>query len=132
MRDVEIVRDQFAAVNERDFPRAMDHYAEDVELVVAAGAFLESGTFRGRDAVGDWFGNWFATFEPNYRFDIDDAREIGNVVLLTASHRGRGRTSGVEVAGKTGYVYRVQDGKITHVEIFASPAEALDSAERRG
>ena len=32
--NVEVVRDQFAAVNERDFPRAMGHYAEDVELVV--------------------------------------------------------------------------------------------------
>ena len=131
MRDVEIVRDQFAAVNERDFPRAMDHYAEDVELVVDPGAFLEGGTFRGRDAVGDWFGNWFATFEPSYRFDIDEAREIGEVVLLIASHRGRGRTSGVEVARQTGYHYRLRDGKIMRVEIFASPAKALEAAERR-
>jgi len=131
MRDVEIVRDQFAAVNERDFPRAMDHYAEDVELVVDPGAFLEGGTFRGRDAVGDWFGNWFATFEPSYRFDIDEAREIGEVVLLIASHRGRGRTSGVEVARQTGYHYRLRDGKITRVEIFATPAKALEAAERR-
>jgi hypothetical protein len=31
--NVEIVRDLFGATNERDFPRAMSHYAHDVELV---------------------------------------------------------------------------------------------------
>lgn len=53
--NVKVVRDQFAAVNERDFPRAMSHYAEDVVLVVDRSAFLESVTFKGRDAVGQWF-----------------------------------------------------------------------------
>jgi ketosteroid isomerase-like protein len=32
--NVDMVLDQFAATNERDFPRAMSHYAEDVVLVV--------------------------------------------------------------------------------------------------
>jgi ketosteroid isomerase-like protein len=54
--DVEVVLDQFAAVNERNFERAMSLYAEDVELVVDPRAFLEGGTFKGRDAVGEWFG----------------------------------------------------------------------------
>jgi ketosteroid isomerase-like protein len=51
--DVEIVRDHFAATNEGDFARALGCYADDVELLVPADAFLESGTFKGRDAVGD-------------------------------------------------------------------------------
>jgi ketosteroid isomerase-like protein len=33
--DVDVVRAQFAATNERDFPRAMGFYADDVVLVVA-------------------------------------------------------------------------------------------------
>ncbi len=32
--NVDVVCDQFAATNERDFERAMSYYAEDVELVV--------------------------------------------------------------------------------------------------
>jgi ketosteroid isomerase-like protein len=31
--NLEIVRDQYAATNRRDFHRAMSHYAENVELV---------------------------------------------------------------------------------------------------
>jgi ketosteroid isomerase-like protein len=126
--NVEVVRDQFAATNERDFPRAMDHYAEDVELVVHPDAFLERGTFKGRHAVGQWFANWFTTFQPGYHFDIDEARDLGDAVLLIASHRGRGRASGVEVRGQTGYLYRLRGGKILRVELYASPAHAFKAA----
>ena len=46
-QNVEVVRDQFAATNERDFARAMSYYAEDVELVVDPEAFLEAGVVQG-------------------------------------------------------------------------------------
>jgi ketosteroid isomerase-like protein len=129
--NLEIVLDQFAATNERDFPRAMTYYAEEVELVVHPDAFLQGGTFKGRDAVGRWFGDWFATFEPGYRFEIETARDLGDVVFLDATHRGRGRTSGAEVHGRTGYLYTVRDRKIVRAELYPSPAEALAAAEAR-
>jgi ketosteroid isomerase-like protein len=125
----DVVRDQFEAVNVGDFARAMDLYAEDVELFVAAGAFLQSGTFRGREAVGRWFGDWFATFEPGYRFEIEELRDVGDRVLLVASHRGRGRASGVEVRGRTGYVYGVREGRVSRVELYATREEALAAIE---
>ena len=125
--NVDVVLDQFAATNERDFPRAMSHYAEDVELVVHPDAFLQSGTFTGRDAVGEWFGDWFRTFEPGYHFEIEEARDLGDVVFLNASHRGHGRTSGAEVHGQTGYLYTMRDGKIARVEIYPNPAAALQA-----
>ena len=126
--DVKIVRDQFAATNERDFPRAMDYYAEDVELFVSHRAFLAGGTFKGRDAVGQWFADWFATFEPSYYFEIEEARDLGDLVFLAATHRGRGRSSGAQVHGQTGYLYGVRDGKIARVELYPSGAEALEAA----
>lgn len=125
--NVDVVLDQFAATNERDFPRAMSHYAEDVELVVHPDAFLQRGTFTGRDAVGEWFGDWFRTFEPGYHFEIEEARDLGDVVFLNASHLGHGRTSGAEVHGQTGYLYTVRDGKIARVEIYPNPAAALQA-----
>jgi len=130
--NVEIVLDQFAATNERDFSRAMGHYAEDVELVVQADASLEAGTFRGREAVGRWFGEWFSTFEPGYHFDIEEARAFGDVVLLHARHHGRGRTSGLEVRGEMGYLYTVRDGKIVRVELYRTADDALRAVERQG
>jgi ketosteroid isomerase-like protein len=126
--NVEVVRDQFAATNERDFPRAMGHYAQEVELVVHPDAFLEAGEFKGRDAVGEWFANWFSTYRRDYHFDIEETRDVGDLVLLFANHHGRGRTSGAEVHGQTGYVYRLRGGKIVRVELYAGRAEALEAA----
>jgi ketosteroid isomerase-like protein len=128
--DVQVVLDQFAATNDRDFPRAMSLYAEDVELLVDHHRFLESGTFTGREAVGRWFADWFATFEPGYRFEIEETRDLGAVVFLDASHGGRGRTSGAEVKSRSGYLYWVRDGKIARVELYATPADALEASER--
>jgi ketosteroid isomerase-like protein len=126
--NVEVVRDQFAATNERNFERAMSHYAEDVELFVDGNAFLEGGTFTGRDAVGQWFADWLTTFEPGYRFDIEEARDLGDVVLLVATHHGRGRRSGVEVHGQTGYLYRLRGGKIVRAELYSSRTKALEAS----
>jgi ketosteroid isomerase-like protein len=77
--------------------------------------------------VGEWFGDWFRTFEPGYHFEIEEARDLGDVVFLNASHRGHGRTSGAEVHGQTGYLYTVRDGKIARVELYANPAAALQA-----
>ena len=129
--DVDVVLAQFAATNEGDFDRAMTYYAEDVVLVVHAEAFLQGGRYKGRDAVGRWFGDWFATFEPGYSFEIEEARDLGDVVFLDASHRGRGRSSGAEVHGRTGYLYAVRDGKIVRAELFATPAAALATHSNR-
>ena len=120
--------DQFAAVNERDFGRAMTYYADDVELFVDSRAFLESGTFRGREVVGEWFGNWFRSFERGYRFDIEEARDMGDDVLLVATHHGHGRTSGAKVHGRNGYLYRVCDSRIVRVQIYPGRAEALEAS----
>jgi ketosteroid isomerase-like protein len=126
--NVEVVRDLFAATNDRDFSRAMSHYTEDVELVADADSFLDRGIFKGRHAVGQWFGNWLAAFEPGYHFDIEETRDLGDVVFLYATCYGRGRTSGVEVHSQTGFLYSLRGGKIARVELYPSRAEALNAA----
>jgi len=125
--NVEVIRDQFDAVNERDWERAMSHYSEDVELVVSEDALMEYGTFTGREAVGEWFGNWFRTFAPGYSFDRLELHDLGDRVLLIARHHGRGRSSGIEVAGETGYVYTLRDGKIVRAELM-TPEAAREAA----
>ena len=94
--NVEIVRDQYAATNLRDFRRAMSHYADDVVMVIPAG--IRAGTFEGREAVGEWFGDWFATFDRDAQFEIEEIIDLDDAsVLLVAKHHATGRASGVEV-----------------------------------
>ena len=66
---INVIRDQYAATNERDFERAMSYYADDVVLVIEEGV-LNTGTFEGKEAVGEWFGDWFRAFGSDYSFEI--------------------------------------------------------------
>jgi ketosteroid isomerase-like protein len=128
-QDIEVIRNQFQAVNERDFERAMGHYAEDVVLVVPEGkGGPNPGTYRGKEAVGSWFGDWFGAFDRDYRFEIDEARDLGDVILIHAAHGGHGRASGVEVRGESAYLYRVKAGKVAHVEFYWDRNDALEAA----
>jgi ketosteroid isomerase-like protein len=126
--DVDVVLDQFAAVNERDFGRAMDHYAEEVVLLVEEG-FLNTGTFEGKQAVGEWFGDWFRAFGTDYSFEITDARDLGGGLVFVFAHAGgSGRASGAEVYGEIAYLYRVADRKVARVQLFPTQEKALEAA----
>jgi ketosteroid isomerase-like protein len=126
---VDVVREQFAAVNERDFERAMDAYAEEVVLVVGPGWGITAGTYEGKAAVGEWFGDWFRQFAPDYRFEIIEARELGgDAVFLVARHGGSGRASGAAVGSESGYLYHVVAGKIVRVHLFVTPADAREAS----
>jgi ketosteroid isomerase-like protein len=128
--DLEVVLDQFAAVNDRDFARAMDGYADDVVLVVPpAENAPEPGRYEGKEAVGQWFGNWFQSFARDYHFDIDEARMIGDQVFIHARHGGSGRTSGIEVRGELSYLYRVRDAKVVRVEIYPTREAAFEASQ---
>lgn len=127
-RDIEVIRDQFAAVNERDWERAMGHYGDDVVLVVEGEGVVNPGTYEGKEAVGGWFGDWFQAFGRDYHFEIDEARELGDLVFIHATHRGTGRASGVEVHGDNSYLYGVREGKIVSVGFYGTRAEALAAA----
>jgi ketosteroid isomerase-like protein len=127
-QDFDLLRDQFAAVNERDWGRAMTYFADDVVLVIREG-FLNEGVHEGKAAVGEWFGDWFRAFGRDYRFEITEARDLGRgLVFLYATHGGTGRASGAEVRGENAYLYRVNGGKVTRGELFTTRDEALEAA----
>jgi ketosteroid isomerase-like protein len=129
-QDAEVVRDHFAATNERDFERAMGHYADEVVMVVSPEVGPNAGVFEGKGAVGEWFGDWFRQFGVDYRFEVEELRDLGQGrVLVVETHGGTGRASGAKVQGQNANLYRVQDGMIVRVQLFASPADALRAAE---
>jgi ketosteroid isomerase-like protein len=122
--NVRVVRDQYTATNERDFGRAMSHYAEQVEMVVPTG--IRAGIFNGRRAVGEWFGDWFGTFDRDAHFDIEEITDLDDSsVLLVAKQRARGRVSGAEIEGYVIWLYRLKAGKIISLKACDSRDDAL-------
>jgi ketosteroid isomerase-like protein len=129
--NVEIVRDQYAATNERDFERVMSHYADEVELIAPPG-YLATGRFTGKEAVGRWFGDWFSTFQKDARFDVTEITELPRgQVLVVAEHHARGKISGAEVQGTVIWLLGLRDGKIVRVEGFDSRTGAREAAGLR-
>jgi ketosteroid isomerase-like protein len=126
----DVVRDIFAATNEGDFTRALDHYAGDATLVVIGG--VTPGTYQGKRAVGEWFGEWLLHFERGYRFEERELREVEEgLIFVRMLHRGTGRSSGVEVEAQSDYLFRVTAGKVTRVGVFFVPHDALEPAVLR-
>ena len=124
--NVEIVRDQFAATNQGDFERVMRAWADDIVLVVPADT-VAGGEFKGRDAVGRWFGQWFGSFAPGYLFEMEEARAVGDAVLVVAEHDARGRASGAAAQMRVAYLYWVLDEEIVRIEVFPDRAGALEA-----
>lgn len=114
MSNLEVIRDQYAATNEHDWQRAMSHYAEDVVLEIR-GRGVIAGTYEGREAVGEWFGDWFRTFTS--KFDIKELEEQeGGRVLLAADVTVHGKGSGIDLVGEVVWVYALEGGKIVRVD----------------
>src|SRR5690349_17448428 len=107
----------------------MEAYADDVVLVIDDRAVpTNAGTFKGREAVGEWFGDWFRSFARGYRFRIEETRSAGERVFLVAHHDGRGRSSGIAIAWSLGYAFTIQEGKIARLELYEGRADALKAA----
>lgn len=126
--NVDVIVRLFESANKRDFKTVMDIYADDIELCFQGGTrgVLQQGSIAvGKQAVGEWFGDWFRTFDRDYRFEIHELRDWGDRVYITATHHSRGRESGVPTADTTAWIYTLRDGKVVRCEAYADPAEAL-------
>ena len=124
--NLEVIKRGLDAVNRGDLAAAMATCADDVVLVVDERVVsLNAGVFTGRDAVGDWFADWFRSFAGGYQFHIQEMRPIGKRVFLVLRHRGRGRSSGVVLEWSVAYVYAIKAGKIARIELFSDLSDAL-------
>jgi ketosteroid isomerase-like protein len=124
---LDIVRRHFADTNARRFDAALLAYDPDVELVVSEEVAVDPGTYRGVDAVGEWFGSWFRTFASDYRMDFVELVPVNDAVVATVDHRGVGRRSGVEVTTRYYNVYWFRENRIVRLGIFRERSEALEA-----
>ena len=105
------------AVNAGDFAAALDFHTDDVVLALSGDAVTLTGDgAAGKEAYGRWFADWFGTFEPGYRFTIDELRADGDLVYATLTHHARGRASGADVTMPSDWIYTFRDGKIARAE----------------
>jgi ketosteroid isomerase-like protein len=123
--NVEIVRELYERMNRRNWPEVLAALDEEIVLVVHESVGPDAGMFRGRKAIGQWFGEWFLAFDKDYRFELEEARRVGDRVFVVAQHHGHGRSSGADVKQVNAQLHSLHEGKVVQMELYGSPAEAL-------
>jgi ketosteroid isomerase-like protein len=85
------------------------------------------GTYTGPDGFKEMIGKFLSNFEsvdpkPTAFLEADDGETVVVVV------EGTGKTkSGNELRGRSVWLYKVSDGKLTDAEFFGDTAEARDA-----
>lgn len=78
-----------------------------------------------RASLERWKGEW-----DDYELIPEDFADLGDHVLATVTMRGRGKGSGIEVAGRLYDLYTVREGKIVRMDQFSEESEALQAVPR--
>jgi SnoaL-like protein len=99
----------------------------EMELDASEAPALDiSGVYRGKEAVGQWWREWFAAWETlRFEYELVDA---GDRVVMLLDLRMRGRSTGIEVPlGKHAWVTTFRDGLMLHMKLYMSQLEALEA-----
>lgn len=123
--NVEIVRLGVAALNRGDV-EAFTALCDSQFKMRLVGVVGEGVDYAGADGVREFFRDMSDSW-TGWRFDIEDARDVGDRVVAIGVQRGQGRASGVEVEARRACVIGVRDGVVTDLQYFLEPAEALEA-----
>jgi ketosteroid isomerase-like protein len=125
--DIDVVRGSHDAFRRRDldaFVEYMDPEIEFTSLVLEV-----EGTYRGHDGIHAWWNDILDVF-PDWQPQVEDARQVGERVLLKVRAEGAGTGSGIDVDRAIWQVAEVRDGRIAAWRFFRTEDEALAAAAR--
>ena len=123
--NVEIVRRMYEAYLGGDADGALAHFAPDV--VSDHSRRLGGGVAHGREGLRRQITEWVATFE-GHREEIEEIRDLGDLVCIVANQRGRGKGSGAGVELRYALLYEVKGDQITRFTAYPTLGEALEAA----
>jgi ketosteroid isomerase-like protein len=128
--NVEVVLRGVAALNRGD-PEAFNALCAARFEMHLVGAVGEPVSYVGADGVFQFFRDMGESW-AEWGFDVEEARDLDQHVLLIGRQRGRGRVSGVEVDSPRACVLALRDGAVTELRLFTEPAAALEAVGLRG
>jgi ketosteroid isomerase-like protein len=102
------------ALNRGDPNEFLALYDPEIELFIPAWVSPDSGHFRGADAVNRWYANNFAQWSDQ-RWELVESFENGPNVAFVLRWAGRGKRSGVELAGRSFGVMSFLEGRIVTI-----------------
>jgi ketosteroid isomerase-like protein len=110
--NLDLVRSIYADFERGDYSRA-DWAHSEIECVMVGGPEPGSGT--GLAAMATAWGEVLRAWE-DFRVELDDYREVDDErVLALINFRGRGKTSGLEIATKGAALFQLREGKVSRI-----------------
>ena len=128
--NAELVRRAFDAFNRRDLGAFLALCHPDVEFVAYAMQLEGGDPYRGHEGVRAWWETIFAVY-PDFRADIEELRDLGDLIITRARMHGRGVESDAPMDQEVWQVGRPRDGKVIGWRFFRSESEALEAAGLR-
>jgi ketosteroid isomerase-like protein len=125
-RNIDLVMEGLEAFLSGNVGRALELAHPDV-TTFRAPPLPDAQTYEGRRGIVEAYLDWTTDFE-DFQVSPQEVLGTGDVVVVEARQRGRGRSSGAPVEGRFWSVYTVEGGKVSRWEIFSSRREALESA----
>ena len=114
------------AFAERDNDAAFALLHEEVELHPIR-ARLEGGSYSGHDGYLAVLAMFDEDWE-NLSLELDEVREGDETAVAVGRLTARGRVSGVDLDVPLALRYEFRDGRISKIESYSDPAEALAAA----
>ena len=124
-RNIELAHEVFEALGTRDADRLIALSDPRVEWY-SFFALAEGGVYRGHAGAQRYMSDLRDAWEVG-RAEVDDALEVGDVVVLVGRIRYRGKGSGVEGAAPAGWMLKFGAGKLLCFRAFRDPEQALES-----
>jgi ketosteroid isomerase-like protein len=88
------------------------------------------GTWRGPTGVREFFRRWVGAFDE-WDYEVANAVDAGDSVVVRVHQWGRGKGSGVTVDSEFWQVWTIRNGKVVSWSAYATEADALEAAGLR-
>jgi ketosteroid isomerase-like protein len=126
-RDVIVVRAVFEAFAERDVQRVLELTDPAVEFIAMTNDLTgRIEPYHGHDGIREYFRDVAAVWD-DIRLTPTDYREVNGAVLVTG--RVSATSAARVVAGSTGWIWRVRDGRVVYGRVYGSAPEAERAAQ---
>jgi ketosteroid isomerase-like protein len=124
---MDVVKAVFAAFAERDIEGVLAHAHSEMEFrPVTADYAGRTEPYRGHEGMRQYFRDVAEVWEE-LRLTPTDFRQAGETVLVTG--KVSARSAARVVAGSTGWIWRLRDGKVAYVRVYQSAADAIAAFE---
>jgi ketosteroid isomerase-like protein len=126
-RNVELARQAAEALSAGDLDSYFNYFDPDVVYYTRVDE-PDAAVYRSLEEFKSFFMTSWLEMLADFRADLDEVIDAGDQTISVAVVRGRGSTSGVEVAEPYVFLRTWRDGKTVEVREYRTKEDALDAA----